>query len=491
MDNLLRDLYALFRDFWPHIVGILWVAGGVPATLHAILYKRDARAVIGWVGVIWLTPIGFLLYWVLGINRIQRRAKLLRGGQDFCVLPPTLHAVTSEMLCAKLGSDANRFIPFVQLVGELSEHPLVDGNLVTPLVNGDEAYPAMLAAIDGAKYSITLCSYIFDNDRAGQMFAEALGRAVARGIETRVLIDSVGSRYTFPSIVPKLRSHGVRTERFMRTFLPSSFAYSNLRSHRKILVVDGSIGFTGGLNIREGALLGLQPPPRAPLHDTHFRIEGPVVAHLQEMFIEDWAFTTGEVLQGEPWFTLLTSRGDMFARGIPNGPDEDLGEMRTTLVGVLSCARDRVVIQTPYFLPDDALAEALNVAALRGVQVDIVLPEANNLALVKWACTAMLFQVLERDCRVWMSQPPFDHTKLMMVDGVWTLLGSANWDQRSLRLNFEFNVECYDKALAQRLTALADERIATARRVTLDELSARRFPIKLRDGLARLFSPYL
>ena len=143
--------------------------------------------------------------------------------------------------------------------------------------------------------------------------------------------------------------------------------------------------------------------------------------------------------------------GDVFARGIPNGPDEDLGEMRTVLVGVLACARDRVVIITPYFLPDDALTEALNVAALRGVQVDIVLPEANNLALVKWASTAMLFQVLERGCRVWMSQPPFDHTKLMMVDGRLDAVGyRANWDPRSLRLNFEFNVECYDRALAAR-----------------------------------------
>ena len=129
----------------------LRIAGGVPAALHAILTKRDSRAVIGWVGVIWLTPIGSLLYWVLGINRIQRRAKLLRGGQDFCVLPPTPHAVSSEMLCAKLGSDANRFIPFVQLVGELAEHPLVAGNRVTPLISGDEAYPAMLAAIDEAQ----------------------------------------------------------------------------------------------------------------------------------------------------------------------------------------------------------------------------------------------------------------------------------------------------------------------------------------------------
>jgi cardiolipin synthase len=312
---------------------------------------------------------------------------------------------------------------------------------------------------------------------------------VNRGVEVRVLIDSVGSRYTFPSIVPRLRKLRVRVERFMRTYVPKSIKYTNLRTHRKILVVDGRIGFTGGLNIREGALLSLQP--RAPLHDMHFRFEGPVVAHLQEVFVEDWAFASGEVLQGEHWFPELNVAGDVLARGIPNGPDEDFGEMRTTLIGALSCARSRVVVLTPYFLPDDALAEALNVAALRGVQVDIILPEANNLALVKWASAAMLFQVLERGCRVWFSAPPFDHTKLMLVDDVWTLLGSANWDPRSLRLNFEFNVECYDFALAAQLNEIVCQRLARARQIELKDLDSRALLIKLRDGIARLFSPYL
>jgi len=480
----------LIREFWPHVTATAVVAVSLIAAVHAILHKRDARATIGWVGVIWLSPpAGAVLYYLFGINRIQRRAKLLRGGQDFYVLPPTPHAVSSAMFREKLGDAAERFSPFVSLVGELAEHPLVYGNRVEPLVGGDEAFPAMLAAIDAAHRSIALETYIFDNDRAGHLFAEALGRAVNRGVEVRVLIDSVGSRYTFPSIVPRLRGLGVRVERFMRTYMPKSLAYTNLRSHRKILVIDGRTGFTGGLNIREGAMLELKP--RAPLHDMHFRFAGPVVAHLQEVFVEDWAFTSGEVLQGELWFPQLDTAGDVLARGIPNGPDEDFGEMRTTLIGALTCARSRVVVMTPYFLPDDALAESLNVAALRGVQVDIILPEANNLALVKWASTAMLFQVLERGCRVWLSAPPFDHTKLMLVDDVWTLLGSANWDPRSLRLNFEFNVECYDQALAARLNQLVSQRLERARPVTLKDVEGRRLLIKLRDGVARLFSPYL
>ncbi|MEX2141123.1 MAG: phospholipase D-like domain-containing protein [Pirellulales bacterium] len=490
MDHFLAIVTDFLRDFWPHFVASAVVAVSLVAAAHAILNKRDSRAAIGWVGVIWLSPpIGAVLYYLLGINRIQRRAKLLRGGRDFYVLPPTPHAVSDAMFREKLGAAAERFRPLVSLVGELAEHPLVYGNRVDPLIGGDDAFPPMLAGIDGAQRSVSVETYIFDNDRAGKLFAEALGRAVKRGVEVRVLIDSVGSRYTFPSIVPRLRQLGVPVARFMRTYVPKSLKYTNLRSHRKILVTDGRLGFTGGLNIREGAMLAAEP--RAPLHDTHFRFAGPVVAHLQEVFVEDWAFTTGEVLKGELWFPPLDVAGEVFARGISNGPDEDIGEMRTTLIGALTCAHERVVIMTPYFLPDDALSEALNVAALRGVQVDIILPEANNLALVKWASTAMLFQVLERGCRVWLSAPPFDHTKLMLVDDAWTLLGSANWDPRSLRLNFEFNVECYDRALAAELSKLVARRLEGARQVTLADVDGRSLLVKLRDGIARLFSPYL
>jgi cardiolipin synthase len=483
-------MYDFFREFWPHVVAATVLGVSLVAAAHAILNKRDSRAAIGWVGVIWLSPpVGAVLYYLFGINRIQRRAKLLRGGQEVRVIPATSHAVSDATFCEKLGPAADRFKPLVSLVGALAEHPLVGGNRVAPLLGGDEAYPQMLSAIDGATRSVSLESYIFDNDRVGQMFAEALGRAVRRGIEVRVLIDSVGSRYTLPSIVPRLRRLGVPVARFMRTYVPKSLAYTNLRSHRKILVADGRIGFTGGLNIREGAMLSLNP--KAPLHDTHFRFEGPAVAHLQEVLAGDWAFTTGEVLTGEKWFPPLEPVGEVLARGIPNGPDEDIGEMRTTLIGALTCAHKRVVVMTPYFLPDDAIAEALNVTALRGVQVDIILPEANNLALVKWASMAMLFQVLERGCRVWLSAPPFDHTKLMLVDDVWTLLGSANWDPRSLRLNFEFNVECYDSSLAAELDKLVARRLEGARQVTLADVDGRALWIRIRDGIARLLSPYL
>jgi cardiolipin synthase len=227
------------------------------------------------------------------------------------------------------------------------------------------------------------------------------------------------------------------------------------------------------------------------VRDLHFRIEGPLVAQLQETFAEDWAFTTGEDLEGPRWFPPLAPRGTALARGIVDGPDEDFERLRWALAGALAHARTSVRVVTPYFLPDAPLIAALNVTAMRGVPVDIVLPAANNLAFVKWASTALLWQVLERGCRVWLSPAPFDHGKLLVVDRAWVLFGSSNWDPRSLRLNFEFDVGCHDPALAAALDGWVERRIAAARPVTLKEVDGRPLPIRLRDGVARLLQPYL
>jgi cardiolipin synthase len=225
--------------------------------------------------------------------------------------------------------------------------------------------------------------------------------------------------------------------------------------------------------------------------DLHARVEGPVVAHLQAAFAEDWLFTTGEPIEGAEFFPPLGASGPVLARGVTDGPDEDFEAVRWLLLGALATARDRIRIVTPYFLPDAGLVTAIDVAVMRGVEVDVVLPERGNLPIVQWAQTAQLWQVLERGCRVWVTPPPFDHTKLLVVDGVWSLLGSANWDPRSLRLNFELQLECWDADLAGRLEALALERIARGRRLALADVDARSLPVKLRDGIARLLSPYL
>ncbi len=483
-------LSRLFWQIWPHLFGAAYFFSAAIAAGHAVLHKKDTRAAIGWIGMIIMVPVGgALLYAWLGINRLQRKAMNLRIGTPQPAAPDQRATVTPDDLKRVLRPSAEHLMCLERLISAITHRPLVRGNRVTQLENGDQAYPQMLAAIDEAKQSVALATYIFDNDRAGLMFAEALARAVRRGVEVRVIIDAVGSRYTFPSIVGRLVEMGVRVERFLPTMVPWRFAYSNLRSHRKILVVDGRLGFTGGLNIREGHDLSLKPAH--PIVDHHFRLEGPVVAQLQEVFAEDWAFCCDELLSGEKWFPRLEPAGDALARGISAGPDGDLDKRRLTLEGALASAQRSVCIVTPYFLPEGPLIAALNVAALRGVEVDIILPEANNLALVKWASTALLWQVLQRGCRVWMSPPPFDHSKLMLVDRAWTLFGSGNWDPRSLRLNFEFDVECYDCELAEALYAWMGTKRQAARRVTLADVDGRSLPIRLRDGVARLLTPYL
>lgn len=468
--------------WWEIVAALATFALAAFAAGHALLYKRDVRAAIGWVGLVLLVPLlGGLLYLTLGVNRIRRRAS---GMPQERLRPATggQRPVRAEEVGESLAALA-------RLGQRINPLPLLAGNRVAPLLNGDQAYPEMLAAIEGAERSVGLATYIFDQDTAGRRFLAALARAVERGVEVRVLVDAVGLRYSWPPMDRELRRAGVPVARFLPTRLPWKIPYANLRNHRKILIVDGRVAFTGGMNLRHGHLLGERP--RHPVQDLHFRVEGPAVAELQELFVHDWQFTTREALGGEGWFPPLAERGPVVARVIADGPDEDFDRLRWTLLGALAVASRSVTVVTPYFLPDQALITALGVAALRGVEVDILLPEQNNLRLVQWAAQAQLWQVLERGCRVHLTPPPFDHSKLLLVDEGWALVGSANWDPRSLRLNFEVGVECYDAALGRRLAGIVEARRAEAREVSLAELDARPLPIRLRDGLARLLTPYL
>jgi cardiolipin synthase A/B len=472
--------------FWPHLAAGFDFVAALLASGHALLHKRDSRAATLWLGVIWLMPVvGPLLYLALGVNRIRRRALVLG-----------VHQTTRRGMPRNLGEPEHEGAEHLKLlaraVTRVVTRPLTPGNQVQPLVNGDEAFPAMLTAIESAKHSISLVTYIFDNDASGRQFAGALGRAVQRGVAVRVLIDAAGTRYSWPSILRRLKAARVPVAKFLPAslFTPWRAATVNLRNHRKILVVDGQTAFTGGMNIRQGNVLAARP--KSPVQDLHFRVEGPVVTQLQDAFVNDWAFATGEALDSEIWFpTPRSHHRGVVARVITDGPDADFEKLRWTLLAALAEAQTSVQIVTPYFLPDPALVSGLNLASLRGVRVDIILPAKNNLPFVHWASRAMWWQVLAHGCHVWLTPPPFDHSKLMVVDGHWALLGSANWDARSLRLNFELNVEGYGRELAQALAAVIGKKLRGAREVTLAEVDGRTIPGKLRDAVARLFSPFL
>ncbi|PIE18540.1 MAG: cardiolipin synthase [Proteobacteria bacterium] len=481
--------------YWPYVSGAVVFTTAVVAASHAILYKREVRASIGWVGLVLFVPLlGALLYALLGINRIRRKAATLRR------IAGRRRDARAALPCSRedvLERFGRARADLASAVGRITSRPLLGGNQATPLSCGDQAYPAMLDAIAGARQSVTMMTFIFDNDAWGRRFVEALVAAHDRGVEVRVLIDAAGVRYTRPPISRALRRAGVPTALFMPIVFARLF-HLNLRLHRKLLVVDGELAFSGGLNIRAGHVLEAPCSAKAQqrddthrIRDLHFRLEGPIVGQLQETFAEDWAFTSGEELAGSRWFPQLDVRGEVLARAIGDGPDEDLDRMQWTLLVALASARESIRIVTPYFLPEQPIVSALNAAALRGVQVDIVVPERGNLRLVAWAMWAQFWRVLRHGCRLWLSPPPFDHTKLLVIDDEWALFGSTNWDPRSLRLNFELNVEAFDSALAKQLGAEVDARIGRARLLSREELEGRGLPRRLRDGLARLLSPYL
>ncbi len=476
--------------YWPHLAGAATLGATLATAVHIILHKDDTRAAAGWLGLVWFAPIlGVCVYWVFGINRIKRRARVLFAGRDTVELPEQPSAVAPGALREFLPEGQRHLVHLAELTERITRQPLLGGNRVTLLVDGDQAYPQMLAAVETAECSVSLSTYIFDNDRWGKRFRVSLRAAVARGVEVRVLVDAIGARYSFPSIIWGLRRDRVPVARFMRSVTPWGFRYLNLRTHRKILVVDGRLGFTGGMNIRAGNVLGDRP--RHPTRDLHVRVEGPVVAELQRAFADDWKFSTREALVGTAWFPRLDPVGQAVARGISDGPDEDFDKLRFALLGALACARSSVRIATPYFLPDMEIETSLRVAALRGVDVRILLPEKNNLRVVQWASTAGLAPLLESGCRVFLSPPPFDHSKLTMVDDAWTLFGSANWDPRSLVLNFEFNVECYGPVLATEVGEWFDHRLSASQELRSEDLARRPALARFRDCAFRLFSPYL
>ena len=461
-----------------HIVLALTVTG------HVLLNKRDVGATIGWIGLVWLSPfIGSILYLMLGINRVTRRARRLRRPRARGLKPQAEISIDPELAHLE---------PLWIAAGRLSGRQIKGGTGLEILALGDNAYPRMVASIKAAKISVALSSYIFRADEAGNQFIEALSDAVARGVAVRVLIDGIGAGYFISPTYTKLCKAGVPVARFLHSNKPWRMPFLNMRTHKKILVVDGAIAFTGGLNIGAENVQATNPPH--PVRDTHFELRGPVVTELTAAFAEDWSFTTGEDLtaaeQRKIWFPQVPPvKGGAPARVITSGPDHDLDKLESVILSAIAVAHRSVRVVTPYFLPDERMLSALTLAATRGVLVDIVIPEQGNHRLVDWAARAQLMPLMQAGCHIWYSRPPFDHSKLMTVDGGWSMIGSANWDMRSLRLNFEMNVEIYSSPFATELNAVIDSKLH--RRMTMEALTARPLPIVLRDAAARLLLPYL
>ncbi|MBI1181019.1 MAG: phospholipase [Alphaproteobacteria bacterium] len=464
-------------------------------TTHVLFHKRNVRAAIGWIGIAWLSPLlGPFLYYAFGINRVTRRAVRL----SLPDLPRQETRAFGRSEGSDPGSEERRLLgdrypdqiaTIAAVAARVTGQRLMSGNSIEMLGAGDMAYPAMLEAIRGARTSIAVASYIFRADRVGNVFIEALAEARRRGVEVRVLVDGIGSGYLWSPALRRLKAADIPSARFMHYVLPWRMPFLNMRSHKKVMVVDGTLGFTGGLNLGEENTRLLHRPRQ--VDDVHFRVRGPVVCQIMLTFAEDWSFTTGEVLDQSYWWPAIEPAGDIPARGISSGPDEDLGKLEAVM-GVAVCeARQRLRIVSPYFLPDSDLSSAIYLAALRGIQVELFIPEKSDHRPLDWAIRAHLEGLLQRGVACYLTPAPFDHSKLVTVDGQWCLLGSANWDVRSLRLNFEFNLECYGPDTTAVVDELIDRKLARARRLSLKDLASRSLAVRVRDSAARLMLPYL
>ena len=476
MDELLQFLTRVKPD----IELSLGLLIALIVTLHVLQTKREVAAAAAWIGLVWFAPyLGGFAYVVLGVNRVRRRARRLRA--------PSAHRGASRLEEKELAEEDSHLAPLRHGVGRITGRRTEPGNAIRILKNGDEAYPEMLAAIESARHAIGLSSYIMRADKIGSRFVAALHEAKARGVEVRVIVDGIGSGWLLSPVYHRLRAAGVPVGRFMHSYMPWRMPFLNLRTHKKILVVDGRIGFTGGINVADQNVIATMP--KVPVQDTHFRIEGPILAQLVFAFARDWAFVANEDLDGEAWYPALEPRGESLARVVTAGPDEDLEKVEYAVLQAIACSRDRIMIMTPYFLPDERLITALSLAAMRGVDVQVVIPEKGNHRLLDWAVRANIGPLLQDGVKVWRCPPPFRHSKVMVVDSAWSLIGSSNWDMRSFRLNFELCVEAYDPKLSALLESLVAEN--KARRLDLAEIKARNLALRLRDAGARLLLPYL
>jgi cardiolipin synthase len=456
---------------------------------HALLYKRDPRAAWGWIAVCLIFPLlGPFLYFLFGINRVRTRARKLERRSPFRI---TADHEPPEDGYGKLISSfqvPHETADIARISDAVTRWRLVGGNGIEVLHNGEQAYPAMLEAIEASKRSLYLTTYIFETNETGSRFIEALGRAAQRGVDVRIMLDGVGELYSVPRASRLLKRRGVRTARFLPPTLFPPTLHINLRNHRKILVADGWICFVGGMNIGDRHLAEKETNPSRVI-DMHFLLKGPVSSQIERAFLEDWGFITGE--HTLPALAPVAHHGGAFCRTIVDGPNEDLDKLGTVLQGAISSARRRVLIMTPYFLPPRGLIAAMQTAALRGAIVTIILPSKSNLPFVDWATRNMLWELLQKGVRVYYHPPPFVHTKLFVVDEHYAQIGSGNLDPRSLRLNFELNVEIYDRGFAGALASHVEHCLKRSSQVSLTDLDGRGLAVRFRDALAWLFSPYL
>jgi cardiolipin synthase len=481
---MIIDIFSNFInfDFWTFSKAIIRAALSILATVHILLHKDDVKSSIGWIAFVFLSPfLGAILYILLGINRIKRKGTRLRKKSTIS------EKYSAENASKNLPENYKQFVTFGYNVYPQN---FVFGNSIEPLQNGLEAYPEMIKTIQNAKKEILISSYIFDCDSETDKFLEAFETIIKNGVAVKVLIDGIGTlKFFHRSIEKKLaRIKGLEYGIFLPPYIPVSIPFINLRNHRKIMIIDGKTAFFGGMNLSKKNVLIYDQ--ENGILDITFEIKGHVIDQITEVFKNDWEFATGKKFQPLSKCLSDTEAGTIPARIIPDGPDSKNGTIELITHGAINTASKKILIVTPYFLPENNILTALEMAAMRGVDVDIIIPDKSDYNFVDRAAESNFLRLVKSGVKIYRTSRPLDHSKIFVVDSEWIFIGSANWDVRSFKLNFESNIEIFSKSLAKELTAIAESKKGKAKFTTAHECKMLPLLKRIRNSAYRLLTPY-
>ena len=377
----------------------------------------------------------------------------------------------------------------IRLLLNNSNALLTTGNQLKILKNGEETFNEILSAIEEARHHIHLEYYIIANDKIGNRFKKLLIKKAREGVEIRVIIDDVGSWGLGKKFFSELIKAGVEIYSFMDVRFPRLTSRVNFRNHRKIAIIDGTIGFLGGLNIADRYIDGI--PKLGPWHDTHLKIEGDAVACIQVVFVADWYFVIHANLTGKKYFPRFSESSGVPVQIVTSGPDSDWENISQAYFTAITNARKNIFIVTPYLMPPSEMLKALKIASLSNVDVKILIPENSDSRTSKWCSFSYVEELLEAGIKVNFFKNGFIHSKFMVVDDVVSTIGTSNFDFRSFETNFEVNAFIYEKEFTAKLKDYFFDNLKNSREIKLSEWKNRSLFFKFKESLAHIISPLL
>jgi cardiolipin synthase A/B len=472
------------------IIFLLFLITSVAIASIVIFEKRSPEKTAAWILALVLLPgIGLVFYLIFGQeyrkNKMFSRRGLKNLGRFRILTSRQLRKIQKKEIILQGAAKEKETI--VKLLMNNSYSLLTTGNKLKILNNGNKTVKTIFQAIENAKHHIHLEYYIIEDDEVGKQLKELLIRKSLQGIEIRIIIDDVGSWGLSKRFIRELRNAGVDVQSFMEVRFPRLTPRVNYRNHRKIVVIDGETGFTGGINFADRYLTGLKKI--GPWRDTHLQIEGDAVACLQVIFAADWYFVKKENLVGSEYFKPLTDLEGTAVQISASGPDSDWDSISQAFFAAITSARKDVFIVTPYLMPPPSIITALKVAALGGINVQILLPEFSDSHIPQWGSFSNVEELLEAGVRIFFYQKGFIHSKLMMVDGVFSSIGTTNLDFRSLETNFEINTFIYDASFTRQLTGYFHADLLNSREILFSDWKKRSRMARWQESLAHLISP--